>query len=86
MNLLLWILFGAVVGWIASIIMKQNSRMGIIANIVVGLIGSVIGGWIASSIAGYSLNMYSWQGFVFSILGAIILLAVLNVLTRNKRL
>lgn len=85
MYLLLWILFGAAVGWLASIITRNNSRMGIIVNIVVGLLGSVIGGWIASGVAGYTLNMFSWQGLVFSVLGAVILLAIVNLFTRNKK-
>ncbi len=86
MYLLLWILFGAIVGWLASILTHNNNRMGIIMNIVVGLIGSVIGGWIASAVIGQGIDIFTWQGFVFSILGAVILLVIVNFFTRHRRL
>ena len=78
MYILWWILFGAFVGWIASILTHNNAKMGIIGNIVVGLIGSVIGGIIAS-LAGYaSFSSFSFWGFVFAILGSVLLLSFLN--------
>ena len=48
MNWLVWIIFGAIAGWIASIVMGKNKQMGAIANIVVGIVGAFIGGWIMS--------------------------------------
>jgi len=84
MYIIIWIVFGAVVGWLASILTNNNKRMGIIFNIVVGLLGSVIGGWIASEVSGYTVDMFSWQGFVFSIIGSVVLLVIANLFTRNR--
>ena len=46
MNIIIWIIFGALAGWIASMIMNKNKQMGAIANIVVGVIGAFVGGYI----------------------------------------
>ncbi len=78
MYILLWILFGAFVGWVASILTHNNARMGIIGNIVVGLIGSALGGVIASLAGVASFSSFSFWGFVFAIVGAVVLLAFLN--------
>jgi uncharacterized membrane protein YeaQ/YmgE (transglycosylase-associated protein family) len=58
--------------------------MGLIMNIVVGLIGSVIGGWIASAIVGAGIIIFTWQGFLFSIVGAVILLVIVNLVKRAR--
>ena len=47
-NFLLWIIVGAVIGWVASIIMKTNSRQGLIADILVGIVGAFVGGYFLS--------------------------------------
>jgi len=83
MYILLWILFGAIVGWIASILTHNNNRMGLIANIIVGLVGSAIGGLLASLLKLGSLNDFSFWGFAFAILGAVILLSVINLFRSN---
>ncbi|OHA59434.1 MAG: hypothetical protein A2589_01020 [Candidatus Vogelbacteria bacterium RIFOXYD1_FULL_46_19] len=79
LNLILWIVFGALVGWIASIIMKTNDEQGSILNIVVGVIGALIGGFVmdffgASDVTGF--NLYS---FLVALLGAVILLAIVKL-------
>jgi len=84
MYIFLWIMFGAFVGWIASIITHNNARMGIISNIVVGLIGSAIGGVIAAFAGIASFSSPSFWGFAFAILGAVILLVVLNWFTYKR--
>lgn len=78
MYILYWIIFGAIVGWVASILSHNNARMGIISNIIVGLIGSVIGGAIASFAGIASFSSFSLWGFVFAVIGAMLLLAILN--------
>ena len=50
MGIILWIIFGALVGWIASLIMKTDSQQGAVLNIIIGIVGAVIGGWIMSSL------------------------------------
>jgi uncharacterized membrane protein YeaQ/YmgE (transglycosylase-associated protein family) len=83
MYILYWILFGALVGWVASILTHNNARMGLIANIFVGLVGAVIGGAIATMLKLASFSSFSFIGFVFAVLGACLLLFVLNWF--NKR-
>ena len=85
MYIFLWIVFGGFAGWIASILTHNNNRMGILANIVVGLIGSALGGWIASLAGIGSLNTFSFWGFCFAVLGAVVLLSVINLLNRRHR-
>lgn len=84
MFIFLWIMFGALVGWLASLITHDNGRMGLIANIVVGLLGSVLGGLIASAFNIATVSTFSWLGLAFSILGAVILLYVLSLFRGRK--
>lgn len=76
-----WIIFGALAGWIASILTGNSSRMGCFTNIIVGIIGAFIGGWLYSLITGKTLLIgWNWTAFIVAVLGAIILLAILNLL------
>lgn len=80
MFLILWIAFGGIAGWIASIITHTNDRMGIIWNVVVGLIGSALGGWIASLLGLGALNTFSIGGMLIAILGAVILISIVKMI------
>lgn len=71
-GLIIWLIFGAIVGWIAGVIMKD--QRGILGNIIVGIIGSLIGGWISTMTVGGSLAQFSLPGVIFSIIGAVILI------------
>ena len=77
MGILTWIIFGALVGWIASIIMK-TPRRGLIKNIIIGLIGSVLGGWLASLLGFGSLQTFTIEGFAIAIGGAVLLIWLLR--------
>jgi len=57
MNIIVWILFGAIAGWIASIIMGRNAQMGAIANIIVGIVGAILGGFITGA---FGLRRGDW--------------------------
>lgn len=85
MYILYWIIFGALVGWLASIITRDDGRMGLLANIIVGLIGSVIGGFIATLLNLATYGTFSLWGFAFAVLGSCILLYVLNAFNRTRR-
>ncbi len=77
MEIILWIIFGAVVGWVASLIMKTGEQ-GVILNVVVGAIGAVLGGLLMGFVgeAGVAgLNLYS---FFVALLGACVLIFVLR--------
>lgn len=78
MNIILWIIFGALAGWIASKIMKTDAEQGAIANIIVGIVGALIGGWVAGALLGLSYDTFSLGGLLVAIGGAVILLAVLR--------
>ncbi len=71
--ILVWIVFGALVGWVASIIMKTRRR-GLIRNIIVGLLGAVLGGLIASFFGFGSVEAFTLQGFGIALLGAVLLI------------
>lgn len=77
MNLLLMLIIGGVVGWLASMVMKTNAQMGMIANVVVGIVGAGIGGWLAPMLGIAAEGIGVW---IVSILGAMILIGILKVL------
>lgn len=78
MGLLSWIIVGGLSGWIASLIMKTNASMGIIANIVVGIIGAFIGGFIVSLFGGTGVSGFNIWSFIVAILGAIVLIWIVK--------
>ena len=83
MGIILWLIIGGVIGWLASIIMRTDPQQGIFLNIVVGIVGAFIGGLILSggSINNQPLNITS---FLVSLLGAVILLAIVNLVRRGS--
>lgn len=80
MNLILWIIFGALAGWIASKIMNTDAEQGALGNIIVGIIGAMIGGWIARAVAGTTVTGFNLTSLIIAIVGAVVLLAVLKAL------
>lgn len=87
MNLIIWLILGGVIGWLASIIMKTNAQQGVLLNVVVGIVGSMLGGWLMSPLLGAgTINQsdFSLGGLLVSLLGAVILLAIINLFRRGK--
>lgn len=82
MGILLWILFGALAGWIASMIMGTNAQQGAIANIVIGIIGAVIGGFVMSFFGGSAASGFNLYSLLVAVLGSVILIWVIRVLRR----
>ncbi|HEY0116027.1 MAG TPA: GlsB/YeaQ/YmgE family stress response membrane protein [Allosphingosinicella sp.] len=81
MDILLWLLVGGIVGWLASIIMRTDAQQGILLNIIVGIVGAFLAGLI---FGGGSINGDITVGtFLMSLLGAIILLAIVNLFRRG---
>jgi uncharacterized membrane protein YeaQ/YmgE (transglycosylase-associated protein family) len=78
LNIILWILFGALAGWIASKIMNTDAQQGGVANIIIGIIGALIGGWIANAAFGIAVSAVSLSGLIVAIIGAVILIAILR--------
>ncbi|MEA5016829.1 MAG: GlsB/YeaQ/YmgE family stress response membrane protein [Candidatus Limiplasma sp.] len=85
MGLLTWLIFGALAGWIASIIMKKNSSMGAVANIVVGIVGAGIGGFVASLLGLGSVSGFNLYSLLIAIAGACLLLLVINLFTGREK-
>ncbi len=83
-NIILWILFGGLAGWIASMIVGNNGRQGIVGNIIVGILGAIIGGWIVA-LLGFSVSAFSIGSLLVAILGAIILLFIVGLFTGSGR-
>lgn len=83
MGIILWLIVGGVVGWLASIVMRTDAQQGIILNVVVGIVGAFIAGLVISggSINNQPLTLYT---FLASLLGAIILLAIVNLVRRGS--
>jgi uncharacterized membrane protein YeaQ/YmgE (transglycosylase-associated protein family) len=81
-NLILWLLFGALIGWLASMVMRTDAQQGAILNIVVGIIGALIGGFLfgASTI---NSNNFDLTSLLVSFVGAVILLAIVNLVRRG---
>lgn len=86
MGIIVWLVMGGLVGWVASLIMGTNGQQGIILNIVVGIVGALIGGWLIGPLLGAgSINEgISVMSFVVSLLGAIILLGILSLFQRRS--
>jgi uncharacterized membrane protein YeaQ/YmgE (transglycosylase-associated protein family) len=79
MGIILWIIFGALAGWIASMVMGTNAQQGIIGNVVIGVIGAIIGGYIMSFFGASSVTGFNLYSLLVAILGAVILLWVVKM-------
>jgi uncharacterized membrane protein YeaQ/YmgE (transglycosylase-associated protein family) len=85
MGILIWLVVGGVVGWLASIIMRTDARQGLVLNVVVGIVGALIAGFVVSPILGIgTINQgISVSTFLVSLVGAVILLAIVNLVRRG---
>jgi len=79
-NFIIWIIFGAVAGWIASIITGKNRKMGALANIVVGILGAFIGAGIMSTLGISVPEGVSLTGFLVALGGSVILIIVTRLI------
>lgn len=87
-NFIVWIIVGGVLGWIASMIMGTNNQQGTLMNIVVGIVGAFIAAWVLTPLFGIATinqNNFSIPAMGVSLLGAVILLALLNFFRRGAR-
>lgn len=85
MSIIVWLVMGGIVGWIASMIMGTNGQQGIILNVVVGIVGALLGGWLIGPLLGAgSINDgITVMSFIVSLIGAVILLAILSFFRRG---
>jgi uncharacterized membrane protein YeaQ/YmgE (transglycosylase-associated protein family) len=86
MNFLIMLIVGGIAGWLASMVMRTDGQQGIILNVVVGIIGALIGGWLIAPLIGGSTGTggFDIMGFIAALIGAIILLAIINLFRRGR--
>ena len=81
MSFLIYIIFGGLVGWVASILMGTDGQQGIILNVVVGLVGALLGSWIFGLLGiGGSVTGFNIGSFVVALVGAVVLIAIVKAL------
>ena len=86
MNLIIWLIVGGVVGWLASVLMRTDAQQGIFLNVVVGIVGAALAGFFLSPVLGIptiNQGIFSVGTFLISLLGAVILLAIVNLIRRG---
>jgi uncharacterized membrane protein YeaQ/YmgE (transglycosylase-associated protein family) len=83
MEILTWIIIGAVAGWIASMIAGTNAQMGLLANIIVGIAGAFIGGFIFDAFGGEGVTGFNLWSLFVAVVGAVILLFIVKLFRRS---
>lgn len=87
MNFIIWLIVGGIVGWLASMVMRTDGQQGTILNIVVGIVGAFVAGLVITPMLGVgTINQsnFSLPGLIVSFLGALILLAIVNLFNRGR--
>ncbi len=80
MGIILWIIFGAIAGWVASLIMKTDAQQGMILNIVIGIVGAVLGGWLMSFLGYGGVSGFNLYSFLVAVLGSVVLIAIVRAI------
>lgn len=87
MNFIIWIILGGILGWLASLIMRTDAQQGLFLNIIVGIVGAFLGGLLLAPLFNtgtINQNDFSISGLLVSLLGAVILLAIVNLFRRGS--
>ncbi len=82
MGIILWIVFGALAGWVATAIMKTNESL--VMNIVIGIVGAVVGGWIMSLLGQGGVSGFNVYSFIVAVVGAVVLIAIVRAIRRTS--
>ncbi len=83
MGILAWIIFGALAGWVASLIMNTDEEQGAIANVIIGVVGAMVGGFVARAVGGAGVTGFNFGSLLVAILGAVILLGVYKMVANR---
>ncbi|MBE7534869.1 MAG: GlsB/YeaQ/YmgE family stress response membrane protein [Anaerolineales bacterium] len=83
MNFIAWLIFGALAGWVASIITGKNRKMGAVANIIVGILGAFIGAGIMSTLGIAVPEGFSVMGFLVAVGGAVVMISAMGLIRRG---
>lgn len=86
MGWIIAIIVGGVAGWLASMVMARDASMGIVMNVIVGIVGAIIGNLLAGPLLGMdtTIQTFNLPGFLVAIVGAIVLLAIVNLVQRGR--
>ncbi len=87
MNFIIWIVVGGILGWLASKVMRTDAQQGVLLNVIVGIVGALLAGWFLAPLFGVSTinqDNFSIPGLLISFLGAVILLAIVNLIRRGS--
>ena len=80
MNALVWVIFGGLAGWVATMLTGDDPRFGIIGNIIIGIVGAYLGGWLSARLfGGPAVTGFDIKSFAVAVLGAVILLFIINL-------
>ncbi len=80
MNIIVWIIFGGLAGWIASMIAGTNAEQGLLMNIIVGIIGAFIGGFIMNKLDKPGVTGFNLRSFIVAVLGAVLLIVLYRII------
>lgn len=86
MNIIIWLVVGGIIGWLASIVMKTNDQQGMLLNVVVGIVGAMLAGWFITPLVGIgTINQsnFSLPALLISFVGAVVLLAIVSLARRG---
>jgi len=86
-NFFVWLVVGGLIGWVASMIMRTDAQQGMFLNVIVGIVGAAIGGYLISPLVGVptiNQDAFSLGALLVSLVGAVILLAVVNLIRRGS--
>jgi uncharacterized membrane protein YeaQ/YmgE (transglycosylase-associated protein family) len=86
-NLIIWLIVGGILGWLASLMMHTEGQQGLFLNVVVGIVGAALAGWVLSPLIGVgTINQsnFSIGALLVSLVGAVILLAIVNLVRRGS--
>lgn len=82
MGIILWIIFGALVGWVASMLMGTDAEQGALLNVAVGIVGAVIGGWLTGVMGGTSITGFNLYSFLVALVGACVLIGLVKLVRK----
>lgn len=83
MNFVIYLVVGGVAGWLASLVMRRNSSLGVVLNVLVGIVGGFVGSWLLPKL-GLGFGGDWWGFLVIAFIGAVVLLLIINLFTRGR--
>ncbi len=83
MSIFLWLLVGAIVGWLASLLAGTDAQTGIVGNVIVGIVGAFLGGLLSQAFGFGPVSVLTFAGFVFALLGALILIGIVRAVRQT---